>query len=514
MTQHKFVNHRRTIGLLFLAIAGGLAYAWPHTAHKATRYQYVPDGTRLSESVRTYPVLRPDYPVRDISRTVNAALGVHARVSTMSFPRIHEHGASVPLLASAHPADAPTAGSSSMIGRPVLVFPPSNWGPSLLDAITLPGGGVAASGLGSVNTQNAIEAQVTCTKNIAVLVLLPGHTPISESATDGPLYTSRIGIARDKSHLIGTSPHGIWTINLKNGDCGSNPITVPAEGPPLEFWGQNIGRPMWDRDKSHPVFVAFKGAGEGSATVVTRLNGQGKIDSVDRVLRDPITINGQTSTAASEALSPNGRTLAVEWSAEVDTPPAIPVHEDYARILDLRDVQSGTLIRRLLPFSNSGINCKERFVLGNPVFSNDGKFLAVVEFSGTVFIFNTTTGHLEGRITLRSAPVSRDVEHALPIEQAIAFSQNGQLLAASQMDGAICEYSLRTFRFIKTVGKIPIRTDAFSKTRSITPLQWLAFDANGRTLYGVERNGNSVLAWNEPPMAAHKRKSQHHSKQS
>lgn len=364
---------------------------------------------------------------------------------------------------------------------------------AIFDVITLPGGGVAASG--GAASQPRVQ------------IWRPGHDVISVSAPGNGTITS-LGMSPDGKVLAGSSCWGVWTYCLSTGTSRETPITVGKKGE--EFYPiEPEGRPIW-RDGPNRPFSVVSDPVPGTNSVLAngsiksvqwddnaRHLGEKTLMALDR------TVGKVKYKVIYEGVSPDGMSLIVIWNGIktvlVDGKPVMTLTG--IPIVEHRDAQNGTLLRTF-DLAGNGEDPNYRVGnLGKAVFSRDGKLVALLDNGGCGLICNVNTGSLVGVVSgmLSEDPQCRD----FPVESnaVIAFSPDDRFFALGLNNGIINIYSLSTFMPLAQLGEV---SDAIPVTRASqiqAPLRWISFDSGGKLVYGTFVNGDSVYAWPIPRIA-------------
>ncbi|MEO7716082.1 MAG: hypothetical protein ABIY70_07760, partial [Capsulimonas sp.] len=200
-------------------------------------------------------------------------------------------------------------------------------------------------------------------------------------------------------------------------------------------------------------------------------------------------LGGRQYQVARFQVSQDGGMMAVLWNGvkrEKSEGKSVSIIQDDG-FMDLRDTHTGRLIRTLIEPDPNGVTRTSIGALSKPVFSRDGKFLAVAGDSGGVLVFDTVSGRKMGQLSetrvLSTSWMGGFVGDMFGAA-ALAFAPDNQSLAAARDDGAIYLYSLKTFLPVAQIG----HTETVSSRllgRSPRPLRWVAFDARGDKLYGI-----------------------------
>jgi len=383
----------------------------------------------------------------------------------------------------------PPASVSVDSGRTVLSFSGSTpYEPSVLDAVTLPGGGVAASG-----------GADTASDGRAVQVLRPGRDVLMVKAAAGRGTGSRLGISPDGGLLAESSQWGVWTLDLASGHTAAPSVSARTK----DFRSAQAGCPVWLDGAGQPFSVVSVGVFGGGPVLLTRWNAAGQMVSTKTVVPGAEIIQGQEYQLGAAEASPDGNLLAVLWNGiQHKTEAGKTVDEMTAEgMMELRDTRTGRVVRTLLATHRNAYPAYSFSALGQPAFSPDGRLLAVADERGSALLFDVATGRKIGQMSgMRPVNTSTDVSfvsNGYGSPPRLAFSPDDRLLAAARNDGSLYLYSLRTFLPVAQIGRLNTQ-DLGTYGQVNLPVRWLAFDASGKTIYGIVQNNSDVLAWDVP----------------
>lgn len=355
-----------------------------------------------------------------------------------------------------------------------------------MNAVVLPGGGVAATG-----------GQDMSGNNRRVQLWQPGQDVWSINAVVGNGSFERLGVSPDGTQLVGSSQWGLWMLDLKTRVSTATPIQSFGGGR-QGFSQHGIGQPVWLDGPGQPVTVVSTGDYTDGSIRLTRWDAAGQFLDERRVVPAKQSVGSRTFKVAEAEVSPNGRMLAVSWSEVVSQTTG------GAGRLELRDTRTGRRLKTLTATPKIGsLYARSSSTFGHPMFSPDGKRLAAADDTGGISVWDTKTGSLLGRLSgTQGDPQNHTIFFPAPGVRGgmtrTAFTPDNLHLAVGRDDGSIYLYSLRTWLPVAELGQTSLWTG--TPERVHLPLRWLSFASEGHTLYGYTVNGADVLSWPVPAL--------------
>ena len=396
-----------------------------------------------------------------------------------------------------HSVDYPSASTDT--GTPVLSFGDRVDYPTIWDALTLPGGGVAAAGQLPGSGDQPVGTQIGAGQ---LSIYRPGQIVVGTNTAAGDGFVSRIGLTPDGHSLTGISAAGIWTISLLDGHVsGGGPVLYPFD------YGRNAitptsERPVWPEGTNSHFSVIFNGDFKTPGATKVVWDSKPATYLPKRIFPPSMLVDGKAREVSDAAVSPDGKILAVSWRPV--TQQTGPKHEPIISppdVLDLRDARTGQIIRRLLPAPHLPMIPIEP-ELGGPLFSHDGGLLALTDGTGWVYVFDARNGILTHKVFVGHGDQPNDANFQVFDQNGtgLAFSPDGRFMAVSRPNGSIYLVSLTTDLPVAQMGQITDRESNGDPNAPLKTLSWMDFDASGRTLYGIEHNGSDVLAFKVPKL--------------
>ncbi|MDQ0906753.1 WD40 repeat protein/transcriptional regulator with XRE-family HTH domain [Streptomyces canus] len=316
---------------------------------------------------------------------------------------------------------------------------------------------------------------------------------------------------------------GVVRRTIRDGFIGSNEVAFTPDGRTLAIPGPGDTVRLWDTAsgaRRATVTVGHHGRGTvrvalsaDSRTLVTGSNADPTI-RVHRLPADPpqTTLPGPAGTYIGDvAFSPDGRTVGTVrqgppgrgsvqlWDAAtgdreatlaLDTDPgptgqqlAVPVGrlaavgvDPTGRVLAARSVKKGVIEVRDVATGRLRLS-RALDAVDTAVFSPEGTRLAVVDWQGTVHLWNLTTGALH---------TAAQPGHGGPVRR-VAFSPDGRTLAVVDIEADGDQVRLLDATTGRTQRTIELNTQFLSA---------FAFSPDGRTLATVSGSRGSVTMWN------------------
>ena len=247
--------------------------------------------------------------------------------------------------------------------------------------------------------------------------------------------------------------------------------------------------PSTDRRSNDLIYNGYTILADGSVMVRSGATGAQKL--IQYKPSQKMYRSGHIYSLANISYSPQRTKVLIYWTRDQEEekkaglPGASIRYDILNNLFEVRNVKDNRLLHTL----DTPQHLFYRFSSGTPVWSSDGKRIALTNGGGCIFVYDVDSGlqisYLSGAHSQHYLKnwIHEEIPGGLI---SLVFSPDDKYIAASRGDGTIYLYSLQKQMPIAQIGKI---------SGGVGNLQ---FSSDGRLLYGV--NHYQVRTWNMPEL--------------